>query len=274
MPVLINAVNTVSMNSDKILSQADVVYNVGTTVDDILNGNFGDIPNDLVYTAESIFTDRFITATRGNKKSNYKVELDIDEVYDAGPGMKRLYSSDSTKSIDNFFDVGMGTKRIDGLNDPDPYAILKQRGITPTLSDAEISAAKAVDLKMQNAGVGNQGTGNKTGTVWDGIKGTQPEIPGTNIPKSFVLECVEARGKELWVHPNATKHIAEYSKFKEFSHLKNMNEQSMLTSFKAAVQETVPLLKEEGRNFLTVGGWELGIDKSSGVIYHALPVGK
>lgn len=48
--------------------------------------------------------------------------------------------------------------------------------------------------------------GGGTGTVWDLIKPTQPEYPGTKIPKSFEIKV---NTQKLWVHGNATEHIFE-----------------------------------------------------------------
>ena len=43
--------------------------------------------------------------------------------------------------------------------------------------------------------------------IWKAIKATQEFHPGTVIPKSFELAL--GYGRKIWVHPNATKHIAE-----------------------------------------------------------------
>jgi hypothetical protein len=48
--------------------------------------------------------------------------------------------------------------------------------------------------------------------------------------------------------------------------------QAMLSSFNSAVQQGVANLATSapGRYFINVGGWELGINTETGVIYHAL----
>lgn len=46
-----------------------------------------------------------------------------------------------------------------------------------------------------------------TAGVWDWINATDPNYPGTVVPKSFNLKT--ASGKDIWVHPNATEHILE-----------------------------------------------------------------
>lgn len=45
-----------------------------------------------------------------------------------------------------------------------------------------------------------------TATVWLHISGTQPDYPGTKIPRSFV---VETENGNFWTHGNATEHMNE-----------------------------------------------------------------
>lgn len=52
----------------------------------------------------------------------------------------------------------------------------------------------------------------KTGTVWDDINPTQSNYPGTVIPKLF--EMTLPNGQRVWVHENATEHMAEYAQHK------------------------------------------------------------
>ncbi|MFU1798561.1 T7SS effector LXG polymorphic toxin, partial [Paenibacillus azoreducens] len=95
-----------------------------------------------------------------------------------------------------------------------------------------------------------KGTG-ETGTVWDNIKGTQPNNPGTNIPKSFE---VSVNGEKYWVNPNATKHMVEYST-RTLSHGQKLTEQQLLSSFQSAVKEAT----EKGYKFnepIVVSNWE------------------
>ena len=51
-----------------------------------------------------------------------------------------------------------------------------------------------------------------------------------------------------------------------------MRSQAVLSSFNAAVQEAMVNLSVSpaGRYFVNVGGWEIGINTETGVIYHAL----
>ncbi|WP_078557062.1 DNRLRE domain-containing protein [Bacillus alkalicellulosilyticus] len=99
---------------------------------------------------------------------------------------------------------------------------------------------------IRNKVVGNSG-------VWRHIKSTGPLNHGTNIPKSFELSMGKSK---FWVHPNATKHMAEYSRSRSFSHGRAMSEQAMLTSFRAAVRQA----QKQGIKYekmMKVGGWEL-----------------
>ncbi|WP_162921804.1 hypothetical protein [Listeria costaricensis] len=90
------------------------------------------------------------------------------------------------------------------------------------------------------------------GTVWDDIKATQPNIEGTQIPKSFELSV---DGKKYWVNPNGTKHMAEYST-RTLSHGQKMTEQQLLTSLKGAVGEAA--ISGYKYNIpVRAGNWEL-----------------
>ncbi|UQA60396.1 SpvB/TcaC N-terminal domain-containing protein [Polyangium aurulentum] len=109
-----------------------------------------------------------------------------------------------------------------------------------------------------------------TGTVWDGVKATGDLLPGTSIPKSFELATSQG---SFWVHPNATKHMAEFLTRNGVSHGTPMNNQAMLTSFQAAVEAATT----QGIRFgemMQVGRWELIFSKRAGdvlpVVKHAL----
>ncbi len=107
------------------------------------------------------------------------------------------------------------------------------------------------------------------GTVWDDIKGTQPEIPNTGgLPQSFELTAGETK---VWVHGNATKHIAEYAEDMTSRgaspEMIGLGTQQSLRSLQAAVGEA-------GRSGLpidqlvTIGGWELkfGAPRQDGLL--------
>lgn len=80
----------------------------------------------------------------------------------------------------------------------------------------------------------------------------------------------------VWVHANATKHIGIFINRVNESGVGEgglLVEREIMNSFlnaaRLALQE--PLI--EGRNFLIVGGWEIGIDTTTSVIYHARMLG-
>ncbi|WP_233639599.1 hemagglutinin repeat-containing protein [Achromobacter xylosoxidans] len=116
----------------------------------------------------------------------------------------------------------------------------------------------------------------ETGTVWDFIKSTQPNYPGSVIPKSFELSL--SNGQTVWVHGNATEHIAEYAKMKAVNYTPEavrLASQQQLASLQAAVNTAtksgVPYDK-----VINIGGWELKFSptRDAGgypVLIHALP---
>jgi hypothetical protein len=115
----------------------------------------------------------------------------------------------------------------------------------------------------------------KTGTVWDMITATQGTYEGTVVPKSFTLTT---EGADIWVAPNATKHLMEYAdanlKRGISADLVNIGMQSQLSSLQAAVSTVT----SNGLNYgtkLYEGGWELMFSppRQPGqlpVLYHAL----
>ena len=99
------------------------------------------------------------------------------------------------------------------------------------------------------------------------IKATQEVIPGTNVPKSFIIKGAYVNGNEVWVHGNATKHIGEYINFAQGSVLV---ENEIMRSFQLAVSQVLTGQLQTGKNFFdNIGGWEIGINSDTGVIYHA-----
>lgn len=91
-----------------------------------------------------------------------------------------------------------------------------------------------------------------TGTVWDDIKGTQPPREGTTIPKSFEINV---NGEKLWVNPNGTKHMVEYST-RNLSHGQKLTEQQLLRSFQGAVEQAISTgIKFETK--IIIDNWEL-----------------
>ncbi len=83
--------------------------------------------------------------------------------------------------------------------------------------------------------------------------------PGTTVPRSFDLVV---GGQQFFVHPNATKHLAEYAV--------SRGGRFPLTPFAEAVIQTMGSGLNKGRNFVRQGAWELGIDTADNTIYHAV----
>jgi hypothetical protein len=116
-----------------------------------------------------------------------------------------------------------------------------------------IDSYKIIDTDENDSCPSNCGTG----TVWDDIAATQPDYPGSQLPRSFVLAAGDT---EVWVHGNATEHIGEYlsgmaSRGATQAQV-NMATQAQLSSLQSAVAEAgsggLPL----GR-IIDVEGWEL-----------------
>jgi|GEM_PF-1478243 hypothetical protein len=138
------------------------------------------------------------------------------------------------------------------------------------IGDTGQGAYTGGSIGMMFAGIGDPSPGisdpQSTGTVWDRITPTDDVRPDTNVPRSFELQV----GDDTYnVHPNATKHMEEFLLRDGTSPWNvDIRSQSILKSFVSAVDAAVPQLGP-GRNFLVVGDWELGIDTSDNVIYHA-----
>jgi RHS repeat-associated protein len=102
-------------------------------------------------------------------------------------------------------------------------------------------------------GVGLGAGSASTTNVFSRITATQPLIPNTQIPKSFMLSS--SSGGEFWVAPNATKHMAEILGRGPASETA-MSEQLLLESFDEAVSmaETQGIMYED---LMYEGNWEL-----------------
>lgn len=83
---------------------------------------------------------------------------------------------------------------------------------------------------------------------------------GTLVPESFDLSVA---GQKFAVHPNATKHMAEYA-------TAHGGGSVPISSLAGSVDTAVRGGLQSGRNFVRVGPWELGIDTRGNVIYHAV----
>ncbi|MFK8009091.1 MAG: hypothetical protein AB8H03_22210, partial [Saprospiraceae bacterium] len=117
----------------------------------------------------------------------------------------------------------------------------------------------------------------KTNTVWDDIITTQSPYKNSVLPKSFKLQT--NNGVSLWVHPNATKHIAEYVAMKAETHVPDMVRlvtQQQLRSLQAVIND----IAEKGiiyDKIIVVDNWELKLGKPRQegqlpVLFHALPL--
>jgi RHS repeat-associated protein len=99
------------------------------------------------------------------------------------------------------------------------------------------------------------------GTVWDDIKPTQPKYPGTQLPKSFEMQAGEQR---VWVHANATKHLAEYAQGRisamaspeQVGLINQVQLRSLQEAVVAGTKDGIPLGK-----MIEVGDWELKFNK-------------
>ncbi|MFV0133929.1 putative T7SS-secreted protein [Streptomyces sp. HMX87] len=99
------------------------------------------------------------------------------------------------------------------------------------------------------------------GTVWGDIKPTQPNYPGTELPRSFELQAGETR---VWVHGNATKHLNEYAQGRisamaspeQVGLINQVQLRSLQEAVAAATKDGVPL----GR-LVESGDWELKFNK-------------
>ncbi|PKE28816.1 hypothetical protein CWS43_20680 [Rahnella sp. AA] len=126
-------------------------------------------------------------------------------------------------------------------------------GIGKTAAEATAAKAEAV---AANAAKNSQ---LPTGTVFDSIKGTQPVYPGSVIPKSF--EMTLPNGQKVWVHGNATEHMAEYAASKAVTHTPEavrLASQQELRSFQAAVDTATKNNMPYGER-ITADGWQLEI---------------
>lgn len=114
------------------------------------------------------------------------------------------------------------------------------------------------------------------GTVWAGIRATQPVWEGTVVPRSFQL-ATEAG--QVWVHGNATKHLAEYATSMlakgVSSELVKVATQAQLSSLQAAVSQVLATGIKYNQ-IIEIAGWELkfGAPTKAGqlpALIHAIP---
>lgn len=108
-----------------------------------------------------------------------------------------------------------------------------------------------------------------TGTVWDDVIPTDSVYPETVVPRSFRLVLDD--GTEIWVHPNATKHLAQYALRPRLTG--PVATQGQIRSLQTAISE----LNRRGvsiNKLYYINGWELQFGIRSGdelvVLNHAL----
>jgi hypothetical protein len=140
------------------------------------------------------------------------------------------------------------------LGPPGPSAVNGLRNVAGWVKNLLRNPSKAaddvIDLADELAAPNN--------TVWERIKPTQDVWPGTEIPRSF--ELTTQSGQRVWVHGNATEHLAERvvgaNGPKMRIELGRIIQQSQLASLEAAVNAAT----KNGIAFnqpIRIGGWQL-----------------
>jgi len=117
-----------------------------------------------------------------------------------------------------------------------------------------------------------EGVATNSGTIWDDVAATGSRYSGTEMPRSLALGLDD--GTQVWLHPNATKHLAERAAGAGTSG--PISVQSQLRSLQAAISEVNRGGVSLGKIY-NVGGWELqfGIRTTDdlAVVNHARYVG-
>ncbi len=136
-------------------------------------------------------------------------------------------------------------------------------------------------FRISPSGAPNGKSGEKTGTVWDQIEGTQPNYPDSPIPRSFNIDTTS--GHRFWVHGNATEHFFEHftgSLKRSCLDKARIATQVHLKSFEAALDKLAKQGYEFDKLYL-VDGWEIKIGQRSVVstdknpqVYHARYIGE
>ncbi|EUJ25872.1 hypothetical protein MFLO_14732, partial [Listeria floridensis FSL S10-1187] len=167
-----------------------------------------------------------------------------------------------SRSLDTLGKVGAKWENSLNLPPRQQLAMADVGGLGTSGSSKVLAQTEKLQATLQRFDV-NLGGGSKTdgimekasgatGTVWDDIKGIQPPRGGTTVPKSFEIN---ANGEKLWVNPNGTKHMVEYST-RNLSHGQKLTEQQLLRSFQGAVEKAT----STGIKFDTkiiIDNWEL-----------------
>lgn len=137
---------------------------------------------------------------------------------------------------------------------------MEGRGVQSWVRMAALSAVGSVVVAFQGRSIASSGwlvAPRAPGLGDDFWRATNvgPNRAGTLVPESFDLAV---GGQKFYVHPNATKHMAEYATSHQLSNVP-------ISSFAGSVESALAQGLRPGRNFLRVGPWELGIDTNSNV---------
>jgi hypothetical protein len=177
----------------------------------------------------------------------------------------------------DWYEITLGKDYCDGSDISIPGRVLSAAGLIVGSAKFWRLMGDAVGIAVQSKQVFK-----KTEAIIGDVKHIRSRmsnlgevIPGTTIPKYFNIEVA---GGSFHVHPNATKHMAEYIKSLPPSHGTPLRNDLILTSFQGAVSEAVAsgAWKEslDSQNIIVVGGWELIFSQKAGdnlpVIKHAL----
>lgn len=156
-------------------------------------------------------------------------------------------------------------------------SVARQLGADP-LTASRIGVGVDIGVGLVGSGLASLGRlASNSRLVWASIKATQPVYAGTVVPRSFELA---AGSTKIWVHGNASKHIADYATALlgrgVAPNLVNVGSQVQLASLQAAVAAA----GKQGivyEKLVTVGGWQLifSAPRAAGllpVLKHALPL--
>jgi len=119
---------------------------------------------------------------------------------------------------------------------------------------------------------------NSTAAVWQHIEATQACYPGTELPRSFVMDVP---GGKIWTHGNATKHMWEaIVSIKNLPAIKGSNPslytQFILYDYRETLVEASKM-KIKQNELVRIGNWELMFSKSARdkypVVKHAVFLG-
>lgn len=118
--------------------------------------------------------------------------------------------------------------------------------------------------------------------IWDRIIATAGNIEATNIPATFQVQLKEfytnpqTGNNIIWTNANATEHMGEYvARFGGENFSTNLRSHLMLESYVSSLDEAIASVIHltPDTYFGVYGGWEIGINTKTGIVYHALYIG-